>query len=438
MAAATAGIVRVRDARSIAPLGAVTTLRSRLPISILATLALSVFGCGSGTASGGSKNDIDAGPADVGATLDWGSTEADLPSEGRSDARPVRDAMSSDDPADAGAPDMPEAPDASIDPTMCPPRAQAPPPFTGVNDSPEFLQVYVNNVENLETPTDQCKGDWRDLFHYMELNQSPDVFLVQQIEGIEQLDFLVDYMTRKLPGRFAGIIAEASPKEMRSPCGAQKRYQTNAIIYRTGRLEPVGDKHVWQSYAFIDGSCRRNFQARTKNVLQKFHDKVAQRDVTVASLHWSTFQGSGPDPACAEMNAAEVVQKLERATFVGDLLVFGGDMNERDRRSDGGYRPWYRQSNGDLGGKHGFRDAIFSMCDAAPNLTRCLDDNWTVASGSRIDFLFARNDDGCMPSITRAHTITYAEADDAARQVAGADDPANYSDHRAIRAQLHY
>jgi hypothetical protein len=48
-----------------------------------------------------------------------------------------------------------------------------------VNHDPAFLQVYTNNVENLETPGSpgpaKCKGDWLDLIYYMKAREySPD------------------------------------------------------------------------------------------------------------------------------------------------------------------------------------------------------------------------------------------------------------------------
>jgi hypothetical protein len=321
------------------------------------------------------------------------------------------------------------APDAG---PVCPTSGPNPAPYKGINQNPKFLQVYVNNVENLELPTDQCAGDWHNLFDYMKQNPSPDVFLVQQISGKAQLDFLVQYMTDHLPGVFAGIIAEPSPDAMKSPCGAPKSHQTNAIIYRTGRLTPVGDEHVWQSWAKIQNQCKRNYQARTRAVMQKFHDTVADKIVTVASMHWATFQGDPPDPACAEKNVEEIAQKVKIPGFGGDLMLFGGDANEPDRKTDGSYRPWYAEANGDAGGALGFRDPIFAFCKAHPPVKGCLDDNWTIGGDKRIDFLFTRRGDGCRPHTSGAHTITFPEA----KQAAG--NSSNYSDHRAIRVAVHY
>lgn len=355
-------------------------------------------------------------------------------------ADPTPDPSPDPDPAPPAPPAPPVAADAgtSAPPPACNTQFSPPAPFTGVNTDPAFLQVYVNNVENLETPTEQCTGDWKDLFYEMARRPSPDLFLVQQISDQAQLDLLVQHMTTVLPGAYAGIIAEVDPAPMNSPCGAPKDKQTNAIIYRTGRLTPVGSKHVWQSWAKLNDVCKRNFQARTMNVMQKFLDQRSGKTVSVASLHWSTFQGAGPDPSCAELNAAEVARKLALPGFGGDLLIFGGDMNEPDQSTGGGFRPWYRDANGELGAGQGFRDAIYARCAKSGSPQQCLDDNWTIGQARRIDFLFARTGAGCLPGMSGQHTITFEEADAAAAAAAGGDSAYNYSDHRAIRAQVHY
>lgn len=369
---------------------------------------------------------IEAPEEDAGITPeDASTTEEDASPPPEQDAAPPEQ--------DATTPPPPEPN------PKCPTSVKNPAAYTGINANPKFLQVYVNNVENLELPTDQCHGDWKDLFYYMKLHPSPDVFLVQQISGKAQLDELTKYMTDHLPGTFEGIVAEANPKKMGSPCGAPKAYQTNAIIYRSGRLKPVGAKETFQVQSFRNGGCLQSLQSRTIAVMQKFHDTVAQKNVSVASMHWGTAQGTGPDPACAEHNVQQMANKIEKAAFGGALMIFGGDANESDRNSQNAYKDWYHMANGDLGGKLGYRDAIFNLCDEKSGPVKaCLDDNWTGGAGGRIDFLWAKRGDGCLPMMTGQHTISYQEGDAAAKQVTGADSPYNYSGHRAIRAQVHY
>lgn len=310
----------------------------------------------------------------------------------------------------------------------------------GINDDPRFIQVYVNNVENLKIAGEQCPGDWTDLIYYMKsIDPSPDLFLVQQISDTAQLDALVQRMTDDLPGIYEGIIADEDPWDQLSPCGKEKARQTNAIIFRQGRFDELGDRHVWQSWANKGGECVRNNQARTRNVMIKLHDKIADRDVTVAALHWSTSQGDGPDPACAAANIAEADQKVHKNGFGGDLVIFGGDFNEPDRKDNDDPRPWYAQANGDGGGELNYRDPIYRACQAARGLQACLDDNWTIGGDRRIDMLFAQDGDGCRARTDRAHTITFNEAEAAAKDISGDSDPdLNYSEHRGVRALFFY
>jgi len=269
------------------------------------------------------------------------------------------------------------------------------------------------------------------------IEPSPDLFLGQQVSDTAQLQALVARMNEELPGIFEGIIADADPWTQLSPCGKEKAKQTNAIIFRQGRFSKVGNEHVWQSWANKDGECVRNNQARTRNVMVKLHDKIADRDVTVASMHWSTSQGAGTDPACAKKNVLEADEKLHKAGFEADLRIFGGDFNEPDRKDDGDPRPWYGEANGDGGGELNYRDPIYRACPSEKALQACLDDN--VTTKTRIDIMFGQAGEGCRARTRRAHTITFAEAEAAAEQLTGTSDPdLNYSDHRSVRAEFYY
>jgi hypothetical protein len=58
---------------------------------------------------------------------------------------------------------------------------QPAPAQAAVNRNPAFLQVYDDNVENLETVRERpCHGDWKDLVYAMKVQPlSPDLFIVQ-------------------------------------------------------------------------------------------------------------------------------------------------------------------------------------------------------------------------------------------------------------------
>ena len=304
----------------------------------------------------------------------------------------------------------------------------------GVNNDPGFVQVFDNNVENLPTADLKCAGDWQDLVHYMKRAElKPDVFIVQQISGRKQLDDYVAKLSQVIGERYEGVIADGSPKAMNSPCGAPKDHQTNAVVYRKARFTDLGLGHsTWIAQSQKGGTCANSSQARTQAVKVKLHDKVANKDITVASVHWATAQSGGPP--CSVANSAETAKEMTQDGYGGSLMIFGGDMNFSD--VDGGqFRPWYKNLNGDLGGKHGFRDAGFAGCDGKKG---CLADNWTIGSHKRIDFLMARTDTG-LPRVTGFHTITFDEGDAADKADTGSDRAdRNYSDHRAVMARIHY
>jgi hypothetical protein len=304
----------------------------------------------------------------------------------------------------------------------------------GVNDDPGFVQVFDNNVENLPTADLKCPGDWQDLVHYMKRAPlKPDVFIVQQISGRDQLDGYLGKLSQVIGERYEGVIADGSPKAMASPCGGPKDHQTNAVVYRKARFTDLGlGSRTWVAQSQHGGKCANSPQARTQAVKVKLHDKIANKDLTVAAVHWATASSGGPP--CSVANSAETAKEMTKDGYGGNLMIFGGDMNFSD--IDGGaFRPWYRDLNGDLGGKHGFRDAAFAGCDGAKG---CLADNWTNGAHKRIDFLFARTDTG-MPRVTGFHTITFDEGDAADQADSGSDrGDRNYSDHRAVMARIHY
>jgi hypothetical protein len=235
-------------------------------------------------------------------------------------------------------------------------------------------------------------------------------------------------MSRTLPGRYAGVVAQASPKPFRSPCGKPKARQTNAVIYRVGRFTVVpGSKQTWRSFKIRNGKCVVDPLARTVGVAVGLTDRVNGRRVTAASFHWSTGRSGGPP--CAPRNVRTSSRHLGR-DGAASLQVMGGDANVT---ANGG-RNWYALANGDSGGRLGLRDVTFAACGGAP---ACISRNWTVGGRSRIDFLFARKPGG-LPAVTAQHTITFGEAGRAARRVTGGDDAAGYSDHRSVRARIHY
>lgn len=312
------------------------------------------------------------------------------------------------------------------------------------NNDAHFIQVYVNNIENLETVNAKhCPGDWQDLVHYMKADEvSPDLFIVQQLSGPKELKTLLKLMNEQLPGKYDGKLAVQDPEWMESPdCKKEKDHQTNAIIWQVDRFDFVeGSKDPWPSLAKNrNGDCVRNGQDRTVNVALQLQDKIADKHVSVASIHWPTSTMGGH--ACALQNAKKTVEKVE--SIPGALRIWGGDANIRDL-TDGEWLDWYATTNGQLNGRHNYRDAAFSACskivDGGQEIRQCLRRNhWTIGDSKRIDFLFAQKGGGEMPRMEAEHTVTFKEANQASEKVTGRpENPLGYSQHRAIQARIYY
>jgi hypothetical protein len=305
-----------------------------------------------------------------------------------------------------------------------------------VNENPGFLVAYNVNYENLPNPGEApCEGDWQDLIYYMkDQTYSPDVLIVHQMSGAGMAGNLAQYMQQNLPGLYDFVIAEANPEPQASPCGEPKKYQTNAIIYRTGRLEPIaGTRETWQADKGANGACVLNGQSRSIGVRMAFRDKITGKRVILGSTHWPTDQG-GPasDPGCAEVNIKRTDARV-RGTGTADLIIWGVDSNEADLNSSNDYKQWYNQANSQIPStvNYGWNDPIYELCGGSK---ACLHDNWTGGGGGRIDFLFFN----AAARSSSAHTVTYDEGDAADRKFTGADNPLNYSGHRAVRARIHY
>jgi hypothetical protein len=306
---------------------------------------------------------------------------------------------------------------------------------SAVNENAGFLMVYNVNYENLPTPNEQCAGDWQDLVYSMKAQTySPDVIIVHQMSGAAQAAQLARFVEDTLPGQYASIVAEANPSPMNSPCGPAKDYQTNAIIYRTGRLQPVtGTKETWQVYKGANGACVRNNQSRSIGVRMAFTDLINGKTVVLGSAHWPTMQdGPASDPSCAEQNL-QLTDARMRDVSGAHLRIWGVDANESDHGSNG-YRDWYKQAMAQLPSAldYAWNDPIYEACAGGRS---CLEDNWSGGAGGRIDFLFFN----AAASASQGHTVTYNEGDAAALQFTGADrEDLNYSGHRAQRARIHY
>ena len=185
------------------------------------------------------------------------------------------------------------------------------------NNDPGFLVVWDNNVENLETAREYCRGDYRDLLAAMRRSTlKPDLFLVQQVSGARQLRSYVREISRRLGETYRGVIANPSPRKMGSPCKGPKSHQTNAIVYRDARFDTVGAKQVFRADSFRNGRCAPSPQDRTQAVKQRLLDVVSGKTVVVASIHWATGKSGGTP--CAGANARGALRRIGEAHRMAD------------------------------------------------------------------------------------------------------------------------
>lgn len=281
------------------------------------------------------------------------------------------------------------------------------------NRSAKRLVVHDNNIENMAG----CAGNNFDhLVDYLKKqDKSPDIFTVQQISNQKQLNTLVKRLTAELPGVYAGKIAIADPGSMgyTSGCKTKKNQQTNAIIYRSGRLE-ARKSTTWRSDAPAQpkkgtGNCKNleptaTSQDRVVNLAVKFYDKVADHYVSVASVHWPTKKWHGPD--CADENLRETNAAIENLGGAA-LKIIAGDTNATTPSQD-----WWQKAR-DLG----YRDPIAEKCGA-----RVCSDRYNTIGKRRIDHILVKSGHG------------FGHVDNITESMAGG----KYSDHRALIAYVKY
>lgn len=77
------------------------------------------------------------------------------------------------------------------------------------NSDPNRIVVYSNNIENMIF-------DWKDLVHDMETApHRPDIFLVQQLSGRDELERLLAFMGQRLGVDYDGVLAQDRPDDLR-------------------------------------------------------------------------------------------------------------------------------------------------------------------------------------------------------------------------------
>lgn len=237
----------------------------------------------------------------------------------------------------------------------------------GVNTSADHLVVYDNNVENLVTKKAGCDEgyDYNKLVAYMK-----------------KMNTLTKRLSDALPGTYSGVIAYAHPGQMgySGKCSKRKNFQTNAVIYRVGRLA-VEQPARWRSDAPSGRNCLnlhgkgKDTQDRVQNVAVRFKDLKSGNKVTVASIHWPTNTWQGP--RCAAENFREANAAVDK--LGGTLRIIAGDAN-----ANPGDASWWVKAR-----TEGFHDPMAGKC-GHENCSSAYDTN----GKRRIDFLLAESGHG--------------------------------------------
>lgn len=322
------------------------------------------------------------------------------------------------------------------------------------NTDPERLVVYENNIENM-------LFDWKDLVFQMERAPlRPDIFLVQQVSGKEELDRLIAFMEQRLGVPYDGMVAQNHPRDARFHNDVTPKPKvTTGVIWRAARFDVV-NHDSWMPFGRGFREQAADCDSRSNNsgyetLRVKLHDKRADKDVVAVSLrHWTWH-------ACTAKNLASLVEGEDtggpndhaRLGSLAALHIVGGDFNDRGFDGDGHYRCWYRKMNGDLGAGScddanrsgadwNFTDTLYDHCNG---------DTACVKQKAGIDWLFVRRSDGERARSDHFNIVSYDEGHRASVAVTGGDSRSNtraaqgyndvasrYSGHQARAAYVYY
>lgn len=322
------------------------------------------------------------------------------------------------------------------------------------NRDPDRLVVYSNNIENM-------LFDWKDLVYEMERQPlRPDIVLVQQLSGRDEMERLIRFMERRLGDHYDGVVAQDFPDDHRWGGEVLPRPMvTTGIIYRRARFEVKGSDR-WMPFGRGFKNQPKTCGERSNNsgyqtLRVKLHDTIANKDVVAVSLrHWTWH-------ACSEKNLKRIVEGEDNAgtnTHAGlgskaALHIVGGDFNDRIFDGDGGYACWYRQMNRDVGARgcedapggavdYGFTDPLFVACDG---------DKACMRRRAGIDSLFVRRSDGRRARADHFDIVSFDDGNRANRAITGGDGLSNrkgrdgyndvasrYSGHMARKSYVYY
>ena len=281
----------------------------------------------------------------------------------------------------------------------------------------------------------------------------PELLLIQDLAATKRARFLCAL------GRAFGSTYRARSVGNETAGGVLER----AVVWRASRFSLVRSRalHGWGGQ---EEAC--TLGANNAGIAQvRLKDEIAtvarERTTRVGAASFKT--PPPPGDGCVWKNTKFVTEALKAKRWSGDLIVFGADENTPDRDPVNAtvewvWECWYRGTNHELDGdgctttagddwNRRFTDVIYAMCisKTSPDLGTCLAGEWTRVSKQedpdggfvkkRIDFLFAKVPGGGAAETSGAETIPLGTPDCA--ETPGGNEHC-YSDHRAIRAYVHY
>lgn len=294
--------------------------------------------------------------------------------------------------------------------------------------------------------------DWRGWIDFVKVSAdkpTPELLLIQDIEESERDSFQCE-LQRAFGGIYHGRAVTNTDNLRRTQ---------RAVIWRDSRfnlIDPFSRTH--QGFGGQTDQCFEG--ADNGGMIQvKLRDNAQPAGVTRTITAASFKTAPGTRDVCPWRNTKLINNMLTASAWQSNLMVFGTDANNTDRTppaATSGYSwtCWYRGTVHNLGNgcatpdanehNRGFTDPIHQKCQTSPlGEGSCLANEWTKTNADtmerkRIDFVFVKRGDGLRPAVTSdQQTMRMGNP-----QVCDTDRPGTWgschSDHRAIRAYIHY
>lgn len=306
-------------------------------------------------------------------------------------------------------------------------------PAAAKNTATDRVVVYNFNIHKMDDVGDDGRKMWRDWVDAVRDDEGafmPDVLLLQDMEKASEAENLRAYLESQLCVTYNMRLSTLDGD-----------HNDAAIIFRHRLGKPSA--RDFNGYGGQDGATCTEKHPGSMWLQMRLWDKRAD--------HWIALASGKTNPQASEFcpyrNMKLVNGKLNDSGWSGALMIVGTDANSRDY-ADGNYRCWYEPTVEDRPDencpnvnafKWAYSDPIYELCGddrscldgaSCPDQTCVQSANWTSVSRDavrqRIDFIFAKRPGSAAPQTSEAETLPRGNS------------RGHYSDHRAIRASIHY